>query len=157
MEALGCALVPRLWRGAGSSGTIHQIVKPNPHRSLIGFGTRTEELAAYSRAVVDDDWIFVSGTVGFDPESGALPESAGDQAENAFRTISAALSRAGATFDDVVRTRVYLTRKQDVGAVAAVLKKHFDAIRPANTTVICELPVEGAFVEIEVTARLRKK
>jgi enamine deaminase RidA (YjgF/YER057c/UK114 family) len=124
-----------------------------PGRQLIGFGTRTEELAAYSRAVVDGDWVYVSGTIGLDPDTGALPESAEAQAQNAFRTIIAALARAGATLQDVVRTRVYLTRKADVGAVAAVLRAHLNDIRPANTTIICELPVDGAWVEIEVTAR----
>jgi reactive intermediate/imine deaminase len=125
-------------------------------RTLIGFGTRTEELAAYSRAVVDGDWLFVSGTIGLDPDTGALPETAQAQAQNAFATIEAALAHAGATLEDVVRTRVYLTRKEDLADVAAVLKQHFDAIRPANTTIICQLPVDGAKVEIEVTARRRR-
>lgn len=125
-------------------------------RKLIGSGTRTEDLAAYSRAVVDGDWILVSGTIGLDPHTGALPETASAQAQNAFATIKSALARADATLEDVVRTRVYLTRKEDLADVAAVLKEHLDAIRPANTTILCQLPVDGAKVEIEVTARRRR-
>ena len=126
------------------------------NRTLIGSGSRTEDLAAYSRAVVDGDWVLVSGTIGLDPVTGVLPESARAQAENAFATIGVALARAHATFEDVVRTRVYVTSKEEIGEVAAVLKKHFDSIRPANTTIICQLPVDGAKVEIEVTARRRR-
>ena len=124
-------------------------------RTLIGSGSRTEDLAAYSRAVVDGDWVFVSGTIGLDPVTGVLPESARAQAQNAFATIEAALARAHATFEDVVRTRVYVTSREDIGEVATVLKQHFDVIRPANTTIICQLPVDGAKVEVEVTARRR--
>ena len=124
-------------------------------RTLIGSGSRTEDLAAYSRAVVDGDWVLVSGTIGLDPVTGVLPESATEQAQNAFATIEAALAKVHATFEDVVRTRVYVTSRDDIGEVAAILKQHFDAIRPANTTIICQLPVDGAKVEIEVTARRR--
>ena len=124
-------------------------------RTLIDSGPATEKLAAYSRAVVDGEWVLVSGTLGVDTVTGALPEGARAQAEQAFVTIEAALSRAGASLADVVRTRIYLTNRDDVAEVAAVLREKFADIRPANTTILCQLPHPRACVEIEMTARVR--
>jgi enamine deaminase RidA (YjgF/YER057c/UK114 family) len=123
-------------------------------RKLISSGTETERLAAYSRAVVEAGWIFVSGTVGLDPESGTYPDGPGAQAALAFSSIERALSEAGAGLADVVRCRVYVVSREHVPAVAAVLRQKFSSIRPANTTVICQLPHPQALVEIEVTARV---
>jgi enamine deaminase RidA (YjgF/YER057c/UK114 family) len=119
----------------------------------ISSGSETERLAAYSRAVEHDGWIFVSGTIGIDSTTGQLPSGAEAQAEAAFRTIEAALSEAGAGLKDVVRCGVFVVRRDDIPAVASVLRRKFGDIRPANTTVICELPNPQALVEIEVTAR----
>jgi enamine deaminase RidA (YjgF/YER057c/UK114 family) len=126
-------------------------------RQLIDSGTATERLAAYSRAVVDGEWVFVSGTIGVDPVTGELPTGAGPQAEAAFLTVEAALAAGGAALTDVVRCRVFLTSREDLPEVAAILKRKFADIRPANTTVICQLPVPAARVEIEITARLRSR
>ncbi len=120
----------------------------------ISSGSETERLAAYSRAVEENGWIFVSGTIGIDPTTGQLPSGAEAQAEAAFRIIEAALSEAGAGLKDVVRCGVFVVRREDVPAVASVLRLKFGDIRPANTTVICELPNPQALVEIEVTARV---
>jgi enamine deaminase RidA (YjgF/YER057c/UK114 family) len=122
-------------------------------RRLIDSGTATERLAAYSRAVVEGDWVFVSGTMGNDPATGQLSSDVTVQAETAFASIESALAQAGARLADVVRCRVFLTKREDLGAVVQVLRRKFENIRPANTTVICQLPVPEALVEIEVTAR----
>lgn len=122
-------------------------------RRLISSGSRIEALARYSRAVVDGEWVFVSGTIGQDATSGALPESVEEQARNCFRIIEAALAEAGAALTDVVRCRVFVTQRDYVNDVIRVLAEKFDDIRPANTTVICDLPAAEAKVEIEVTAR----
>lgn len=122
-------------------------------RRLISSGSRFEELAKYSRAVVDGEWVFVSGTIGPDPDGGALPEDVTAQARNCFRTIERALAEAQASLADVVQCRVYVTRREYVAPVSAVLAEKFADVRPANTTVICELPPPDAKVEIEVTAR----
>lgn len=124
-------------------------------RRLISSGSKFEELARYSRAVVDGDWIFVSGTIGPDPATGVLPPEVAIQARNCFATIERALADAGSSLADVVRCRVYVTRREFVADVSAVLAEKFDRIRPANTTVVCELPPPDAKVEIEVTARRR--
>ncbi|MFQ5973829.1 MAG: RidA family protein [Alphaproteobacteria bacterium] len=125
-------------------------------RHLISSGSRYEEMAGYSRAVVDGDWIFVSGTSGHDPRTGRLAEDAVAQTEQSLRTISAALAEAGAGFEDVVRVRVFLCERADVEPVCAVLKQTFEDVRPANTTMICQFADEGMKVELEVTALRRR-
>jgi enamine deaminase RidA (YjgF/YER057c/UK114 family) len=124
-------------------------------RRTIKSGTRFEELARYSRAVVDGDWVVVSGTVGPDPESGNMPDSAEEQARNCFATIEKALQEAGGSLDDVMRCGVYITAAEHLHDVVRVLAEKFDRVRPANTTLICQIPVPGAKVEVEVLAKLR--
>lgn len=126
----------------------------NPRR-FIGSGSPWEELAGYSRAVVDGDWVFVSGTLGFERATQSFAETAQGQADRALDIIEAALAQVPARLDDVVRVRVYMPDRADVAEVSAVLKRRLGAARPANTTVCCALVVEGAKVEIEVTARVR--
>ena len=122
-------------------------------RRFISSGSPWEELAGYSRAVVDGDWVFVSGTVGVNLATMVMPESAEAQAEQALDTIEAALAQVPARLTDVVRVRVYVPERGDVVAVSGVIKRRLGAARPTNTTVCCPLAVDGAKVEIEVTAR----
>ncbi len=121
-------------------------------KKRISSGSPFEELAGYSRAVVDGDWIHVSGTVGVDPETKILPPDTTSQLENIFKTLEATLAQAGASLEDVVRNRVYVTDMAYMNDVVKVLGQKFGTIRPANTTLICQIPVPGAHVEIEVTA-----
>jgi enamine deaminase RidA (YjgF/YER057c/UK114 family) len=122
-------------------------------RRLISSGSRFEAMAAYSRAVADGDLIFVSGTVGIDPATGAPPPAAADQARFALATIAAALGEAGAALPDIVHYRLYLTDQRDLAEVIAVVAEIFRDIRPANTTLICGIPAPGAKVEIEAIAK----
>jgi enamine deaminase RidA (YjgF/YER057c/UK114 family) len=124
-------------------------------RRFISSGSPWEALAGYSRAVVDGDWVFVSGTVGLDYATGRFPRGARAQAERSLDTIEAALKKAGARMTDVVRVRVYIPRRSDLVAVSGVVKRRLGAARAANTTVCAPLAVAGARVEIEVTARKR--
>ncbi len=120
-------------------------------RQLISSGSPFEEVAGYSRAVVDGRWVFVAGTSGF--AQGQIADSVEDQAEQAFATIAAALKQAGSSLADVVRVRVLITDAQDFDKVARICGKHFKGIRPANTTMVCGLVDPRMKVEIEVTAR----
>lgn len=122
-------------------------------RRFIQSGSRWEELAGYSRAVVDGEWIFVSGTLGQDFTTGEFPDGAQAQCERALDTIEAALAQAGAGLADVVRVRVYVPDRRDVVAVSEVLRRRLGDNRPANTTLCCPLAVEEARVELEVSAR----
>ena len=122
-------------------------------RRHISSGSPWEELAGYSRAVVDGDWVFVSGTVGQNFTTQLMPASAAAQTEEALDTIERALLQAGASLHDVVRVRVYVPAREDVADVSGVIKRRLGPARPTNTTVCCPLAVDGAKVEVEVTAR----
>ncbi len=74
-------------------------------RTLITSGSEWEELAAYTRAVIDGDWIFLSGTVGFDPEDRTIPQDFDQKMDNIFGNISSALAKADAELADIVRVR----------------------------------------------------
>ena len=121
-------------------------------RKFVSSGSPWEELAGYSRAVVDGRWVFVSGTVGYDLRTKAWPPTAEAQAATSLDTIERALRDAGAALLDVVRVRVYVPDRADVVAVSGVIKKRLGAARAANTTVCAPLAVDEAKVEIEVTA-----
>ena len=121
-------------------------------RSHIFTGSKYEELAGYARAVIVDDRIFVSGTVGVDFATGEMPESAEDQTGVTLDTIEKALREAGSSLADIVRVRVYVPNPDDVMAVSRVLKARVGFTYPANTTICSPLAVPGARVEIETEA-----
>ncbi|MFN4098742.1 MAG: RidA family protein [Pararhodobacter sp.] len=124
-------------------------------RWAISSGSKFEELAGYSRAVVDGDWVFISGTAGTDPETGAFAPDAETQARHALDVIAATLAKAGTGWRDVVQVRVYLADRADVVPVSKLLGALFSDPRPTNTTIICAFPVEEIRAEIEVVARKR--
>ncbi len=124
-------------------------------RRLITSGSTFEAQAAYSRAVVDGDWIFVSGTTGFDYTTMALADGVVAQAEQCFANIAAALTQAGATLADVVRVTYLLPNVADFEACWPVLRRHFGDVRPAATMLSAALIDPRILIEIEVTARKR--
>lgn len=125
-------------------------------RRAISTGSTFEKMAGYSRAVVDGDWVFVSGTAGFDPMTMAFANNAADQARQSLKTIAGALTEAGASLGDVVQVRVYLSDRAHVAAVAKILGETFSDPRPTNTTIICGFAVDEIMVEIEAVALRRK-
>ena len=122
-------------------------------RKAIYSGSPFEELAGYSRALVDGNWVFVSGTAGHDPAIGGFAPEAEAQARRSLAIIAGALAEADANISDIVSVRVYLASRDDVMAVSRVLGATFADPRPTNTTIICGFPVEEIKVEIEVIAR----
>lgn len=122
-------------------------------RRLISSGSPFEEVAGYSRAVVEGDWVFVSGTSGF--KGAEIADDVAAQAEQSIATIAAALAEAGCALADVVRVRAYVTEAGFFQAIAPVLGQAFKGIRPANTTIVCGLVDPRMKVEIEVTALKR--
>ena len=123
-------------------------------RRRISSGTPFEDLASFSRAVVDGDMVYVSGTTGMDRKSGTFPEDAAAQTRLALGHVEAALDEAGAGLADVLRVTVYIADRGDLMPVCEVIGEAFAGIRPANTTVICALALPEMKVEIEVTARI---
>jgi enamine deaminase RidA (YjgF/YER057c/UK114 family) len=122
-------------------------------RRLISSGSPFEAGAGYSRAVVDGDWIFVSGTTGFDYAQMTIAEDPAEQARQAFRNIETALAEAGAALSDIVRVRYYVPDPADWPAIAPVVGQVFKTIRPAATALICGLVDPRMKIEIEVTAK----
>ena len=124
-------------------------------RRLISSGSTFEADMGYSRAVVDDEWVFVSGTTGFDYRTMTIAEGVVEQAEQCFRNIEAALAEAGAGLADVVRVTYVLPDATEFPACWPVLRKHFGSVRPAAMMISAALADPRMKVEIEVTARKR--
>ena len=119
----------------------------------ISSGSSFEALAGYSRAVVDGDWIHVSGTTGFDYHDMSIVDDVVQQTHQCFSNISAALAQADATLDDVIRVRYLLTDASLFDQVAPVFGHYFVHARPAATAMVVGLIDPRMKIEIEVTAR----
>jgi enamine deaminase RidA (YjgF/YER057c/UK114 family) len=123
-------------------------------RSILS-GSTFEERIGYARAVVDGDWVHVSGTTGFDYATMTIPDGVLAQAEQCLANIGAALAEAGCDFADVVRVRYLLPERDDFETCWPVLRRVFGAVRPAATMQVCGLADARMLIEIEVTARRR--
>lgn len=124
-------------------------------RRLISSGSKFEAEIGFSRALVDGDWIFVSGTTGFDYKTMTIADGVAEQTEQCLRNIAAALADAGATMADVVRVRYILPRAEDFPQCYPALRRCFGDIRPAATMIEAGLIDRRILIEIEVTARRR--
>src|SRR5262245_38057753 len=113
---------PRAMRGATEDAMT---------RRLIGSGSTFEDDIGYSRAVVDGEWVFVSGTTGFDYGAMTIADGVVEQAEQCLRNIEAALREAGAALSDVVRVTYVVPDAADFPACWPVLRRYFGGIRPA--------------------------
>jgi enamine deaminase RidA (YjgF/YER057c/UK114 family) len=122
-------------------------------RRLVSSGSTFEEEIGYSRAVIDDEWVFVSGTTGFDYATMTISENLADQTEQCLRNIQSALGEAGATLDDVVRVMYVVPNGSTFRECWPILRKYFGSIRPAATMISAGLADPRMLIEIEVTAR----
>jgi enamine deaminase RidA (YjgF/YER057c/UK114 family) len=125
-------------------------------RQLISSGSKFEEDIGYSRAVVDGDWVFVSGTTGFDYSTMSIPAGLIEQTEQCLKNIEAALRQAGASLSDVVRVTYILPDAAEFPECWPVLRRYFGEIRPAATMISAGLADPRMRIEIEVTARKRQ-
>ena len=124
-------------------------------RRLLSTGSPFERNFGYSRAVVDGDLVFVSGTTGYDYATMTLPDDPAAQARNIFKTVGAVLEEAGSSLAHVVRAQYFVTDRSYCEPVLAVCGEFFREIRPAaGIYVIAGLLKPEMKVEIEVTARL---
>ncbi len=124
-------------------------------RRLISSGSSFEAEIGYSRAVVDGDWIFVSGTTGFDYASMTIADDLVAQTEQCLQNIAAALAQADAGLDDVVRVTYVLPPGNDFSACWPTLRRWFGEVRPAAMMISAGLADPRMRIEIEVTARRR--
>jgi enamine deaminase RidA (YjgF/YER057c/UK114 family) len=122
------------------------------NRQWITSGSTYEEQIGYSRAVVAGDWVFVSGTTGFDYVTMTISEDVVVQAEQCLHNIATALVQAGCTLDDVVRVNYVLPDGRDFEACWPVLRKHFGKAKPAAMVITAGLLDPRMKIEIEVTA-----
>lgn len=124
-------------------------------RQHISSGSTFEEQIGYSRAVVDGEWVFVSGTTGFDYAAMTISDSLVEQTEQCLRNIVAALEQADASLQDVVRVTYVLPNGAEFSQCWPVLRKYFGEIRPAAMMISAGLADPRMKIEIEVTARKR--
>ncbi|WP_395346502.1 RidA family protein [Variovorax sp. UC122_21] len=121
-------------------------------RKLISSGSTFEQQIGYSRAVVAGDWVFVSGTTGFDYATMTISDDVVEQAEQCLKNIEAALQEAGASLRDVVRVTYVLPDGAEFEACWPVLRKYFGEVRPAAMMISAGLADPRMKIEIEVTA-----
>jgi len=121
-------------------------------RKLISSGSTFEAEIGYSRAVVQGDWIFVSGTTGFDYATMTISEDVAQQAEQCLKNIESALVQAGSSLADVVRVTYILPQASDFQRCWPVLRRYFGESRPAATMISAGLVDPRMKIEIEVTA-----
>jgi enamine deaminase RidA (YjgF/YER057c/UK114 family) len=121
-------------------------------RTLISSGSSFEQEIGYSRAVVQGDWIFVSGTTGFDYSTMTIAEGVRAQAEQCLRNIDSALRQAGSSLSDVVRVTYILPDGNEFAECWPILRKYFGEARPAATMISARLLDPRMRIEIEVTA-----
>ena len=126
-------------------------------RRLISSGSTFEKSIGYSRAVVDGDWVFVSGTTGFDYSTMTIQDDVVAQCEQALKNIAAALKQAGAGFSDVVRVHYLMTNAADFERCWPAMGKVFGDVRPSCTAMVVGLVDPRMKIEIEVTALRGKK
>lgn len=126
-------------------------------RTRISSGSRFEEEIGYSRAVVDGDDIWVSGTTGYDYTTMTIVDDVVAQCDQTFRNIAQALAKADATLDDVVRVMFIVPRREDWEPCYPVIKKYLGQARPTSTLIHAQLQTDAMRIEIEVTARRQKK
>lgn len=121
-------------------------------RTLISSGSSFEREIGYSRAVAQGDWVFVSGTTGFDYATMTIAPDIETQAEQCLRNIESALAQAGATLRDLVRVTYVVPDASEFPKTWPVLKRHLGEVRPAAMMISAGLADPRMRIEIEATA-----
>jgi len=121
-------------------------------RTLISSGSNFEREIGYSRAVAQGDWVFVSGTTGFDYSTMTIAPDIETQTEQCLRNIESALAQAGATLRDLVRVTYVLPDAGEFEKTWPVLQRHLGEVRPAAMMISAGLADPRMRIEIEATA-----
>jgi enamine deaminase RidA (YjgF/YER057c/UK114 family) len=121
-------------------------------RQLISTNSIFEKEVAFSRAVVVDKTVYVSGCTGYDYATTTISDDIVEQTEQAFKNIEYALNQAGASLKDVVRVHYILPNPDEFESCWATIRKYFEEIRPACTVFCAKLTSDKIKIEIEVTA-----
>ena len=123
-------------------------------RQLISSGSEFESKIGYSRAVVEGDFVFVSGTTGYDYTTMTISENVTEQADQCMKNIKQVLESAGSDLSGIVRIRYILPNKTDFELGGPAFQKHLGSVLPAATMFEAGLLDEKMKIEIEVTAKL---
>lgn len=123
-------------------------------RIRISSDSSFEKEIGYSRAIVDEHYVHVSGTTGYDYESMTISDDVVQQCEQTWINIERALSEAGSNIDKIVRVRYILTERENFEKCWPVLRKYLGEVRPAATMIVAGLSEPAMKIEIEVTASL---
>jgi len=121
-------------------------------RKLISSGSTFEKEIGYSRAVVVDNWVLVSGTTGFDYSKMSISDDLLEQAEQCFRNIEAALDQAGSSMKEVVRVTYVFPQAEDFEKCWPVMRKYLRDVRPSAMMLTAGLSDPRMKIEIQVTA-----
>jgi 2-iminobutanoate/2-iminopropanoate deaminase len=122
-------------------------------RQAISTGGAPGAIGPYSQAIQSGDMLFCSGQLGLDPATGELADGVEAQADRALRNLQSVLDAGGLSFDDVVKTTIFLADIGDFAAVNEVYARFMPDPPPARSTVqVAALPKSGR-VEIEAIAR----
>jgi enamine deaminase RidA (YjgF/YER057c/UK114 family) len=124
-------------------------------RRQISSGSKFEAEIGYSRAIVDGDWMWVSGTTGFNYDAMTISEDVVEQADQTFRNIRAAMEKGGFSLEDVVSVTYIFPRAEDFEPCWQVFRKYLGDTRPAATAIIAALIDPRMKIEIQVTAKKR--
>lgn len=122
-------------------------------RQLISSGSTFEREIGYSRAVADGNWVFVSGTTGFNYNNMTISDDLVEQTEQCLKNIQEALVQAGSSMKDVVRVTYVLPNSADFPDCWPTLRKYFGEVRPAAMMISAGLSDPRMRIEIQVTAR----
>ena len=103
--------------------------------------------------MVDGDWVYLSGTTGYDYAAETISDDVVEQTRQTLRNIEAALAEAGATLRDVIQVRTYITDASYFEVTAPVLKEALDGAIHTNAAFVCKLVNPELKIELEVTAK----
>lgn len=124
-------------------------------RRLISTGSPFEKAFGYSRAVVDGDLVFISGTTGYDYKTMIMPDDPAEQTRNIFKTVEAILKEAGSSMHQILRAQYFVTERSYCEPVLTVCGEVLGEIRPAGGIyIVAGLLRPEMKVEIEITARI---
>lgn len=127
-------------------------------RNLVSTGSPMETAFGYSRALVDEPFVFVAGTTGYDYATMTMPADAGEQARNAWTTIADVLESVGFSLRDIVRATYYVTDRTYAEPLLRVCGERLADVRPAATLLVVAGLLDPAMkIEIEVTALRRER
>ncbi|MEE9321927.1 MAG: RidA family protein [Granulosicoccus sp.] len=124
------------------------------NRKLVSSGSEFESMIGYSRAVIDGNYVFVSGTTGYNYKSMTISKDVVEQADQCLKNIEKALLEAGSSLDNVVRVRYIFPDRTDFEPCWPIFKKYLGVALPAATMFVAGLLDESMKIEIEVTASL---